>query len=240
MLTVKSISNQDWNLFYDHGQWTSYCWSHKWCHISAVLWLPICKPEMPILIKNCNLKDKVSLADSEMFSFVLLLLLRLRAEQKKVCIPLSTIWSLWWGKPKDKPSIYTTKASLMWSWKEHRSWACPWEQGNVPYLCAAQPKSTLCTSNTTLLGLGSPLPYFPPQYHWACLKSAVRSLALLLFLLGMGKTQDSLKTGVLGILYLWVRSQGINFTRGFTSWSDWNQETFATFLFMVHHLVNTR
>lgn len=100
MLTVKSISNQDWNLFYDHGQWTSYCWSHKWCHISAVLWLPICKPEMPILIKNCNLKDKVSLADSEMFSFVLLLLLRLRAEQKKVCIPLSTIWSLWWGKPK--------------------------------------------------------------------------------------------------------------------------------------------
>lgn len=238
MLTVKSISNQDWNLFYDHGQWTSYCWSHKWCHISAVLWLPICKPEMPILIKNCNLKDKVSLADSEMFSFVLLLLLRLRAEQKKVCIPLSTIWSLWWGKPKI--NLQFTPLKQVWCEAE-KSTGLELALGNkVMSPTCVQHNPKLCTSNTTVLGLGSPLPYFPPQYHWACLKSAVRSLALLLFLLGMGKTQDSLKTGVLGILYLWVRSQGINFTRGFTSWSDWNQETFATFLFMVHHLVNTR
>lgn len=72
MLTVKSISNQDWNLLYDHGQWTPYCWSHKWCHISAVLWLPIFSPEIPILIKNFNLKGEVSLADSEKRSFVLL------------------------------------------------------------------------------------------------------------------------------------------------------------------------
>lgn len=238
MLTVKSISNQDWNLFYDHGQWTSYCWSHKWCHISAFLCLPICKPEMPILIKNCNLKDKVSLADSEMFSFVLLLLLRLRAEQKKVCIPLSTIWSLWWGKPKI--NLQFTPLKQVWCEAE-KSTGLELALGNkVMSPTCVQHNPKLCTSNTTVLGLGSPLPYFPPQYHWACLKSAVRSLALLLFLLGMGKTQDSLKTGVLGILYLWVRSQGINFTRGFTSWSDWNQETFATFLFMVHHLVNTR
>lgn len=238
MLTVKSISNQDWNLFYDHGQWTSYCWSHKWCHISAFLCLPICKPEMPILIKNCNLKDKVSLADSEMFSFVLLLLLRLRAEQKKVCIPLSTIWSLWWGKPKI--NLQFTPLKQVWCEAE-KSTGLELALGNkVMSPTCVQHNPKLCTSNTTVLGLGSPLPYFPPQYHWACLKSAVLSLVLLLFLLAMGKTQDSLKTGVLGILYLWVRSQGINFTRGFTSWSDWNQETFATFLFMVHHLVNTR
>lgn len=65
MLTVKSIPNQDWNLFYDHRQWTPYYWTHKWCHISAVLQLPIFGPEMPILIKNFNLKDEVSLADHE-------------------------------------------------------------------------------------------------------------------------------------------------------------------------------
>lgn len=92
MLTVKSISNQDWNLLYDHGQWTPYCWSHKWCHISAALWLPIFSPEIPILIKKFNLKGKVSLADSEKYSFVLL---KLCVEQKTAYILLSTILSLW-------------------------------------------------------------------------------------------------------------------------------------------------
>lgn len=114
MLTVKSISNQDWNLFYDHGQWTPYCWSHKWCHISAVLWLPIFGPEMPILIKNFNLKDKVSLADSEKYSFMLLICFwgsLWSRSQSTSCSALSCPS----GKAllEDKPTIYTVKASLM-------------------------------------------------------------------------------------------------------------------------------
>lgn len=115
MLTVKSISNQDWNLFYDHGQWTPYYWSHKWCHISAVLQLPIFGPEMPILIKNFNLKDEVSLADSEKYSFMLLTCFWGSVQSKSQSTPCSAP-PCTSGKvmPKDKPTIHTVKASLMW------------------------------------------------------------------------------------------------------------------------------
>lgn len=111
MLTVKSISNQHWNLLYDHGQWTPYCWSHKWCHISAVLWLPISSPEIPILIKNFNLKGKVSLADSEKYSFVLLKLCVEQIQPTSFSAPSCPS-----GKAlsEGKPTIYTVKAGLMW------------------------------------------------------------------------------------------------------------------------------
>lgn len=146
-LTVKSISNQDWNLFYDHGQWTPYCWSHKRCHISAVLWLPIFGPEMPILIKNFNLKDKVSLADSEKYSSMLLMRFWGSVwcrSQSMSCSALSHPS----GKalPKDKPTIYTVKASLMWELRRAEILSWPLRMKECHYLCTAQPKSTPCAA----------------------------------------------------------------------------------------------
>lgn len=138
MLTVKSISNQDWNLLYDHGQWTPYCWSHKWCHISAALWLPIFSPEIPILIKKFNLKGKVSLADSEKYSFVLL---KLCVEQKTAYILLSTILSLW-KSPVWRQTYNLQLWKQVWreSWGEHRSWAGFWGWRNVTTCEQHKPK----------------------------------------------------------------------------------------------------
>lgn len=168
MLTVKSISNQDWNLVYDCGQWTPYCWSHKWCHISAVLWLPIFSPEIPILIKNFNLKGKVSLADSEKHSFVLLMCswssMRSRRQftsfSAPSCPPSKAL-------SEGKPTIYTMKASLIWELRRAQVLSWPLEIKECHYLWTAQAQSILCTSNTTSLGLGSPLSFVPPLYHWA-------------------------------------------------------------------------
>lgn len=145
MLTVKSISNQDWNLLYDHGQWTPYCWSHKWCHISAVLWLPIFSPEIPILIKSFNLKGEVSLADCEKYYFVF----------------LTCSWSSVWSRrqltsfsapscpsgkalSEGKPTIYTVKESLMWELRRAQVLSWPLGMKECHYLWTAQIQSILC------------------------------------------------------------------------------------------------
>lgn len=174
-LTVKSISNQDWNLIYDHGQWTPYSWSHKWCHISALLWLPIFGSEMPILIKNFNLKDKVSLADSEKYSFVLLLHFWGSVQSRSKFTSCSAL-SHPFGKTMSKvePKIYIVKASLMKALQQYRSWAGLWGWRSAAHLCIAQSQSILCTSNTTLLELGSPLG--PTQYHRATPAHALNQL----------------------------------------------------------------
>lgn len=168
MLTVKSISNQGWNLLYDRGQWTPYCWSHKWCHISAVLWLPIFSPEIPILIKNFSLKGKVSLADGEKHYFVF----------------FTCSWSSVWSRrqltsfsapscpsgkalSEGKPTIYTVKASLMWELRRAQALSWPLRTKECHYLQTAQTQIILCPSNATSLGLGSSVSYVPPSNHGA-------------------------------------------------------------------------
>lgn len=180
MLTVKSISNQDWNLLYDHGQWTPYYWSHKWCHISAVLWLTIFSPEIPILIKNVNLKGKVSLADSEKCSFVLLLCSWGSVWSRRQFTSFSAP-SCPSGKDlsEDKPTIYTVKASSMWELRRAQVLSWPLGMKECDYLWTAWTQSTLCTSNTTSLGLGSPLSYVPPPYHWATQPCALNQQCLV-------------------------------------------------------------
>lgn len=103
-----------------------------------------------------------------------------------------------------KTNLQFTLSKQVWceSWEEHSSRAGLRGWRNGTDLCTAQPQSTTCPSNTASAGLEvhslMALPSTSEQ-RGTCFQSAELSLALLLFLLGMGQTQNPLKTGVFHI-----------------------------------------
>lgn len=150
MLTVKSISNQDWNLLYDHGQWTPYYWSHKWCHISAVLWLTIFSPEIPILIKNVNLKAKCHLLTVKSVPLCFSCALEALCGAEDSLHP-----SQHHPVPLAKTCLKTNLQFTLWkqvrceSWEEHRSWAGLWGWRNVT-TCEQHDPKVPCAVQTQL------------------------------------------------------------------------------------------
>lgn len=231
LLTVKSISNQDWNLFYDHGWWTPYCWSHKWCHISAVLWLPTFRPEMPILIENFDLKNKVASADSEA---------PWGAEASLASCSAPSCPS---GKalPKDKPTIYTVKASLMWELRRGLELAFGdegmppiWVQHNLKVPCALQTQLDWYWEVHCLISLPLSLSKTAHALNQHCLVW----LCYYFCLAWAGPRIPQRQ--------VYFASESLNqipedeFYQGFhiLEWLK-STETFATFLFMLPHLVNT-